>query len=55
MVRGRRRHPDREEQVGDTLRDVDVRILTTGIDLAAGRLTDPDLADWLRHRMVPNT
>jgi death on curing protein len=29
-------------------------VLTTMIDLAAGRLAEPDLADWLRHRMVPN-
>ena len=29
-------------------------VLTTVIDLAAGRLSEPDLADWLRNRMVPN-
>ena len=29
-------------------------VLTTVIDLAAGRLSEPDLADWLRSRMVPN-
>jgi death-on-curing protein len=30
-------------------------VLTAMIDLAAGRLTEPDLADWLRRRMAPNT
>ena len=29
-------------------------VLTTVIDLAASRLSEPDLADWLRNRMVPN-
>ena len=29
-------------------------VLTTVIDLAAGRLSEPDLADWLHNRMVPN-
>jgi prophage maintenance system killer protein len=29
-------------------------VLTTVIDLAAGRLSEPDLAGWLRNRMVPN-
>ena len=29
-------------------------VLTTVIELAAGRLSEPDLADWLRNRMVPN-
>ena len=29
-------------------------VLITVIDLAAGRLSEPDLADWLRNRMVPN-
>ena len=32
----------------------DDAVLTTVIDLAAGRLSEPDLADWLRNRMVPN-
>ena len=28
-------------------------LLTTMLDLAAGRLTEPELAAWLRPRMVP--
>jgi prophage maintenance system killer protein len=30
-------------------------VLTAVIELAAGRITEPDLAAWLRHRIVPNT
>jgi death-on-curing protein len=33
---------------------VDDDVLTTMIALASGRLTEPDLADWLRDRMIPN-
>ena len=30
-------------------------VLTAMIELAAGRLSERDLADWIRSRMVPNT